>query len=188
MGSVSRSDIAPVQCGRLIYRDCCVLDKSLSDQSVWPATVKCNKHYMHVSHTVTSLFSGLSSGCTFLSFHIPLLPLLTILPCRPLGFKGKAKFCVFYIWKCSGQIGLWQSKAVVKIDHIEFDNVEALERREFENVPFFNASILFSPNPKSWLFGRRCISNKHLLPLSMPLFVRSTVCGHTWEGAKYCVG
>ncbi len=87
------------------YRHCCVLDKSVSDQSVWPAnTVKCNKHYMHVSHTFTPLFSGLSSCCTFLSFHIPLLPLLTILPCRPLGFKGEAKFCVFL------------EKAVVKLD------------------------------------------------------------------------
>ena len=126
------------------YRDCGVLDKSVSDQSVWPAnTVKCNKHYMHVSHTVTPLFSGLSSCCTFLSFHIPLLPLLTILLCRPLGFKGEAKFCVLS-WKSSGQIGLWQSKAVVKIDHIEFDNAVALERQEFENVPFVNVSILFS--------------------------------------------
>ena len=62
------------------YHHCCVLDKSVSDQSVWPAnTVKCNKHYMHVSHTFTPLFSGLSSCCTFLSFHIPLHPLLDIL-------------------------------------------------------------------------------------------------------------
>ena len=154
MRSVSRSDIAPVQCGRVILSRllCCVLDKSVSDQSVWPATVKCNKHYMHVSHTVTPLFSGLSSCCTFLSFHIPLLPLLTILPCRPLGFKGEAKFCVFYTWKSSGQIGLWQSKAVVKIDHIEFDNVEALERREFENVPLF-INFVFT-NRKSWLFWK----------------------------------
>ncbi len=112
------------------YRYCGVLDKSVSDQSVWPSnTVKCNKHYMHVSHTVTPLFSGLSSCCTFLSFHIPLLPLLTILLCRPLGFKGKAKFCVLLKvilemqwsnWivtiQGSGQIGLWQSKAVVKLD------------------------------------------------------------------------
>ena len=69
---------------------------------------------MHVSHTVTPLFSGLSSCCTFLSFHIPLLPLLTILLCRPLGFKGEAKFCILEMqwsnWivtiQGSGQIGL----------------------------------------------------------------------------------
>jgi hypothetical protein len=94
------------------YRDCCVLDKSVSDQSVWPAntvkcnTVKCNKHYMHVSHTVTPPFSGLSSCCTFLSFHIPLLPLLTIFPSVPSSwFQGRSKI-----------LRLILEKAVVKLD------------------------------------------------------------------------
>ena len=92
-----------------------------------------------------------SSPSTFLSFlSLPFFRAVLLVS------RGKQNFAS-YPWKCSGQIGLWQSKAVVKIDHIEFDNAVALERREFENVPFFNVSILFSPNPKSWLFWRRSL-------------------------------
>ena len=92
--------------------------------------VKCTKHYqdMHVSHIVTPLFSDQhSSCCTFLSFHIPLLPLF--LPCHSPFWRKKKNLRLFYCWM-EWSNGLWQDNAVVKIHHIEFDNTVALKRQD----------------------------------------------------------
>ena len=115
---------------------------------------------MHVSHTVTPLLSALSSCCTFLSFHIPLLPLRPILPCRPLGFKGEAKFCVLYLkmqwsnWIVTIQDScqnrphrIWQrnspGKATIRRRTILYSNVSILFS-QLENLDYFEGRTMSS--------------------------------------------